>query len=47
MYNEIFEAYLQECFGYQLTDLVDTLPFVVNYFAIPMTFELPTVAQNN
>lgn len=40
-YNQIFESFLFECFGLNLFDIVDALQFVVNYFALPLSFDLP------
>eukprot|EP00347_Sterkiella_histriomuscorum_P005514 403356327 len=46
-YNQIFEAFLTECFGFQLEDLIESIQFVINYFALPMSFDLPPAASNN
>lgn len=40
-YNQIFESFLFECFGLNLFDIVDALQFAVNYFALPLSFDLP------
>jgi hypothetical protein len=47
MFNSLFESFLEECFGYSLEELAPVLQYVVSYFALPMSFELPSAALNN
>jgi len=44
-FNQCFEAFLNSCFGFSLNELAYSLPYVVQYFGVPMTFELPAAAQ--
>lgn len=44
MFNQIFESFLLQCFGLSLPELGPTLHYVVHFFGLPMTFELPTAA---
>lgn len=46
-YNQIFGAFLYECFGYSLYDLIESIQFSINYFALPLSFDLPQAASNN
>ncbi len=38
---------MEQCFALQLQDIVPVITYVVNFFGLPLTFELPTATQNN
>ena len=46
-YNNIFESFLEQCFAITLQDLIPAITYVVNFFGLPLTFELPAAAQND
>jgi hypothetical protein len=45
-YNQLFSGFLEECFGFVLDELYDSMHFVVKYFAMPMAFDLPSAVTN-
>ncbi|EGR29663.1 n-terminal domain protein [Ichthyophthirius multifiliis] len=47
IFNELFQAFLNESFGLQLLDLLHTIQYLCQYFTISFNFDLPRAAKIN
>lgn len=47
MYNSLFENFLSQCFGMALPDLAGALEYTINFYGVPLSFELPSAAQQD